>query len=524
MGTKTATHTSRIGHAVMVLLSLALAALGVACSGGTVGSSRACHLSDDCAASQVCIDGRCRAMPASSDAGEGMDAGSPTDLIALSLMPDNPVIQLPDDPSTLSFTVLGRQRDGSTRTLTSGLLFTIDNASIGSINLLTGLFTASGSGGSATVRVQLGGAGPSASTTLTVNWHGTVLGSGVSPTDPDVFGGATPSTDASTAPAIDYPLASAVMPRNVYPPKVMWTPHHPSPTADDLWHVRLARPHAVLDGYFRGAAGFDDSWQLPTDSWPAMAGSDVGQPIQVTVEVSSGGVVYQSAMTDFRTVDAVLGGSVYYWSPPQARLMRLDVQTASLVDFLPHTGDTCIGCHAVSRDGRRLIAVREPTETVTAFDITRDLTADPAPNLFAVHYDVRRCESFNPDSTRVVAGDCGANPTSLPFNILDMSTGAEVSSLAGQAGDGFDPEWSPDGSTIAYTNRGNDLALTPVMADGSFGSSGVVHSAASSPEGAVDWHPSWTPDSHWIVYQHGDTRRTDAETGGACPARGARCG
>ncbi len=108
-----------------------------------------------------------------------------------------------------------------------------------------------------------------------------------------------------------------------------------------------------------------------------MAGSDVGDAIDPTVEVLSAGTLYRSDSTQFRTVDAVLGGSVYYWSPPTSRLKRIDVQTAALVDFMPDPGDTCIGCHTVSRDGRRLVAVREPSETVTAYDITTDLHAQP---------------------------------------------------------------------------------------------------------------------------------------------------
>lgn len=499
--------TPPISAAVGILFTLA-----VGCSDNSLGGGSPCETSAECPRG-LCVDGRCTSE---EDGGTRPDSGEhPTDVVMLSLLPDNPVIALPADPLTLAFTVVGTQRDGTMRMVTSGLVFAIDSASLGTMDPVSGVFTAAGVGGTATVRVQAsGGLGPAATTMLTVTSHEVVLGTDVPATAPDVFDGATPSEDAAMAPAVDYPLAGAVMPRNVYPPNVMWTPHHPAPAAEDLWHVHLARPHATLDGYFLAAPGFTDHWQLPIESWPAMAGSDIGEPIDVLVEVSSGGAVYRSALVSFRTVDGVLGGSVYYWSPPASRLRRIDVQTADLVDFLPNPGDGCIGCHSVSRDGKRLIAVREPTETVTAFDITRDLTSDPAPNLFAVRYDVRRCQSFNPDASLVVTGDCGANPTSLPFGILDVSTGAEMTALAGLPGDGFDPEWSPDGATIAYSNRTNDLAVTPVMADGTFGSPAVIDIAAATPGGAVDWHPTWTPDSNWLAYQHGETRRTREETGG----------
>jgi hypothetical protein len=127
---------------------------------------------------------------------------------------------------------------------------------------------------------------------------------------------------------------------------------------------------------------------------------------------------------------------------------------------------------------------------------------------------VRRCTSFNGDGSRIVSGDCGANPSSQTFSIIDTATGTEISALASKAGDGYDPEWAPDSSAIAYSNRSNDLMLTPVMPGDQFGTPTMLHAAASIPGGAVDWHPTWSVDSKWIVFQHGQTRRTGETTTG----------
>ncbi len=491
---------TRSSIASLVALALVLV-VGAGCSGG----------------GEVCAEGAtCRDAGATADGRVRQPLA--TDLISLALDPTGPVLDASGGTHpTVTFTAVGFQRDGRTRRLTGAAMrFSVDLAAIGTIGASTGLFTAAGLGGVAQVRVAtLDGSMLTAATTVTVNVHTTVLGPGVTDADVTRFNAATPSSDASMSPTIDYPLSGAVMPMNVYPPKVMWTPHHAGAGATDLWRVRLVRPHSTLEGYFASPAGFDHSWRSEIPVWRGLSQSDVGAPIQTQVAVLSGTTRYESTNLPFRTVDAVIAGSVYYWSPPQARLIRLDVEPAARVDFLPHPGDTCIGCHSVSRDGRHLAGFLEgSSETLAAYDTTRDLTASPAPNAWRLTYSVRRCTSWNADATRLVSGDCGANPTTTPFSIIDTSTGVTIDALTGMAGDGFDPEWSPDNAGIAFTNRSNDLAVTAVTPGDHFGATTVIHTASSTPDGAIDWHPTWTPDSAWLAFQHGDTRRTGVAMGG----------
>jgi hypothetical protein len=423
--------------------------------------------------------------------------------VSLEIAPQDPVLAISrQSRPTLAFKVTAHRRDGSSADLTANVLYQV-SLPIGTID--RGTFTPSGTGGQARVRASLGGTSSVAvETSLTVHVHEIVNGPGAMGVAPSSFEGGA----AMMPPQIDYPLDAAVMPENVPPPRIMWTPKDPMVAPTDLYRVRLVRPHVTIEGVLLASAGFNYAWDVPADVWQELATTDVGSPIELRVAVRSGARAVESAPLTFRTVNAVIAGNVYYWSPPQARLFRVNVAQATTESFLPTPGTGCIGCHTVGRDGTRLTGfLEQPGETLAAFDLTTDLTANPAPSLFKLGYPARRCGSYNPQNTRIVAGDCGANVTSMTFSIIDTSTGRTKPELDGQAGDGYDPEWTPDGTQIAFTSRANDLMVTDVYGD-RFGTPRLLHPAASSPDGTLDWHPTWSPDSSWIAFQHGDCRRT----------------
>jgi hypothetical protein len=464
----------------------------------------------------LCDDGAVTPADATDDASKApsfdvpRDRANGTDLVSIALDPANPsLIARPGMPPTVTFRVVGRQRDGSTREVTQYRRFTLDNGALGAMHPDTGELTGTGIAGVGRVRVALvDGSTLTAETTVTINARSTTL---VGVTDDErMVLDRTPATGAAAeVPTIDYPLGRAVFPQNVYPPLIQWTPRHRA-TATDIYRVRLQRPHAVVDAYLRANTPmFNHSWRPSAAAWAALARSDFAAPVTVSVTVLSAGMTRESEARTFRTVDAVIAGSVYYWSPPASRLRRIDVETAQRVDFLPDPGDRCIGCHSVSRDGRQLAGFLEGTgENLALYDLTRDLTPRPAPVVARVPYAVRRCTSFSPDGARLVSGDCGANPSSMPFTLINGRDGRPVTAM-GSPGNGFDPEWSPDGNVIAFTNRMDALAVTPVTAADTFGASRVIHAPVSTETSMrMDWHPTWTPDSRWIAFQRGVSRRT----------------
>jgi hypothetical protein len=431
----------------------------------------------------------------------------PTDLVSIEIVPQNPVLSAIDGQMpTQTFTVRGRQRNGTMIDVTRFLRFSLDASALGSINADTGVFTANGIGGTVTVRVStVDGSAVSAQTTITINARTTTLVE-VTAEERAAFD-RTPATGSpGEQPLVDYPLARAVMPQNAPSPLIQWTLRHREQPNYEIWRVRLARPHAVIEGYFRSNPDFPMAWRPSADAWRTLAQADLTAPITLTVSVRlRDNTVRESEARIFRTIDAVIAGSVYYWSPDRASLQRVDVDQARRVDFLPNPGDGCIGCHAVSRDGQHLIGYLEGSrDSIALYDLSRDLTGSPAPTVARVTSAHRRCTSFNPTATRIVSGDCDTDPSGEGFTLLDGRTANPVTTM-GSPGNGFDPEWSPDGASIAYTTRTNDLALTPALPNDTFGSPIVLHNASASN---IDWHPTWSPDSRWLLFQRGTLRRT----------------
>jgi hypothetical protein len=88
------------------------------------------------------------------------------------------------------------------------------------------------------------------------------------------------------------------------------------------------------------------------------------------------------------------------------------------------------------------------------------------------------------------------------------------------------PVWAPDGSGIAYaanidSGYGNvdftsaDIAIVPVTGRDAFGTPVIVHTgstlATAIPPGNSDNYPTWSPDSQWIAFAHGDGYRGDTD-------------
>jgi Tol biopolymer transport system component len=407
-------------------------------------------------------------------------------------------------------------------------LWSLDSTRAGTISG-EGVFTANGLGsGEIEVRCEipdLRGGVLRATTKLTVRATREILGDGVPMDIARRFATGTRMSNPAMASRVLYPLHQALMPENVAPPKIQWE----RGDEGDVYRVRLSKPNYTVTAYVRHTgAMFDFAWLVDATAWRALAEADPGAPVILTVDryVPASTEVYTSSPIELRFARGSIYGSVYYWDLDAGRMMRINARTATSENFMPNppdrsNGQRCVACHTVSRDGRWMAAATTSRLSMdgfrnTVFDLTADLSPTPAPTISTASN--AHCSTFNPDGTRLLA--CGASWSSA-LSLLDPRTGMSVAANGLPTIRATMPEWSPDGRTIAFIDNvtlnrdgnpiGGDLrTLTiadPLAEPLSFGAARTLHAGADAtpglPRGNSNAWPTWSPNSEWIVFQHG---------------------
>ena len=304
----------------------------------------------------------------------------------------------------------------------------------------------------------------------------TFVEAGVPVDAPSTFGAGTvhgPGSEPTHEPGVIYPANETMFPVNVSHIRHEW-----SGQGNDLFRLTFAGPNTTVTVYTRSL-----DWTPTDEEWDWIAESNRGATTQFSVSALSTANprdVWSSAAISELFSDAAVDGAIYYWSTGSKGVMRALVSDPIPQKFYTDPqatdSDTCVACHTVSRDGKRL-AVGYGDETLR--EVTVPERSVLIPNAAAA--------GGSPGS----AGAPGAG--GMPGKMMmpkpaDMGMGAK----------GIPAAWStfsPDGKLLLIAKSGI-LTLLDADTGKTVGDNGGL---VPLPAGAIATHPDWNAKGDLIA-------------------------
>jgi len=407
---------------------------------------------------------------------------------------------------TAVFRAIGTFDDGD-RDVTDMVTWSLGNPALGAI--AAGTFTSDGVGGRSTVAAAAGTLSAEADLTVVLDVE-VVLpdapagAAGMFPTDTS-----GDRTDDADGPRIIYPSHETMFPLNLQRVDHQWR----AEASLDLFEVRFVSHVARIVFYTT------EKHVLPDlAAWRWIAATHAGDSLELTVRglsTAASGTVYRSQTIRLYYSEAEVLGALYYWSTGAQGVMRATLASAVATKFYtdPESGDnTCVACHTVSRDGRRLVVGYggEHLRQVSVPDRVLQIPATPSERGPDFGWG-----TYNPGATRLLFAASG------DLTLLDAESGAMLDTMDLPSGwFATHPDWSPDGRWVAVTYgmaniknkdvQGSGIARIPVNADGSFGAPEML--LASTASNDTNFFPSYSPDSRWIAFVRSIGRSKDARS------------
>ena len=420
--------------------------------------------------------------------------------------------------------------------------FSVDRGELGSIGATTGVLTPTGVvGGVVTIIATFDGYVATTTVSITVHWvqsgadadagsaagggaggNGGVGGEGLGAApDPATVTalGTAPMTDASLQ--FLYPYDQTVWPRGLLAPLLQWS----TTQIYDAVSIHIQESAFEYQGYFAWTATPFVHHPVPQAAWDALAYSNGGDTVKVTLVFSAGGVAYGPLTQTWRFAQTSLTGTVYYNSYG-TNLAHNYCCTLGGADFggatlaIKHgatspvlvagSDSECRVCHSVSADGSRLVSSRGDSTGYlgsSAYDLgtlaETLLSPDDARFNWGGLYPNGQ---FLLANNAPIAGGGFTQPTQL-FSIGDggvvPSTGLPPTLQVGS------PVFSPDGKHVAFNfyggagpDGGSGDGVSLAMMDYDVATSTFSHFQVlyTPPLGTSVW-PSFLPTDTGVVFE-----------------------
>lgn len=473
------------------------------------------------------------------------------DISAIEIMPSSSTLTLTRGmPVQQMLRVSARHRDGSVTDETSSAQWSL--AGIGGAGVVRGLFTATSPGGF-TVTAVYGAL--SARAQVTVRATGDLVQPNVGASAVELLGRDIPASAAR--PTIAYPLEGAIFPSNFGDTEIHVTKTSP---AQSIARVTFSGTYIELSMFARceSIPNAPDGCAVTVDPSlvPSLVAASEGAQMNLRVRLAApdGANLVESEARDVRWAAVPLTGALYYWSTRlgdnATAIYRYNLETARSTPeaYFLQTRDSptisgqrpCVGCHAISRDGRRMALAFGGSDPANfgLYDVAtrRPVATRLSERAYEGPANFGSMSALSPDGARLVTVLRGVMTLRRADESL-ASIGGPLFATGLTPGDRVtQPYWSSDGSLLAFVGWNPsmyDCNTPPCGArqkdNGDLAPYGQIYTASvtgdrvgeprliaprSSTNGGREYtshYPSISDDTQWIVFNR---VRCDAPSNG----------
>lgn len=465
---------------------------------------------------------------ARGDGGDGFDlsmagmsvgeAGAPT--LTLEVRADTETIEVSGVPALVA--VHARYDDGS---VPNRVVWSVDDARIGSVND-QGEFRSNGFvAGDVTVTASVGD--QTASVTLHVSVAITADPDGLAEELRSGLAARAAGDPADFGPDAEfrflYPYDKTVFPRGLLAPVLQF-----GGAAADATYVKITTQRFSYEA-FAAASGLTRV-TLPEDAWRGVTlSAEAGEWVDVSVTKATAGEISGPVRERWLVAPGTLKGLVYY----NTYRSKLAGNNGAVMRIKPGQSATvlqngCTVCHGVSAQGNVMVAGVQWDQKNAVVSRAFDLPSNGGIAL-RNEQDEGRTYAFGgltPDGSMVLTS--GVPPSGakmrgmsgeLATRLVDTASGATIAAPSFGVRIAMTPNFSPEGSRVAFNNHdastaGHVLSVTSFDGKSEPPAFGEPVDVVTDPAHVVAW-PSFVPDGSAVLFHAGDSFDTAKSGGGA---------
>lgn len=405
-------------------------------------------------------------------------------------------------PATQTYTAIYVDDDGEQSDVTADTTFSLGLPALGTFS--GGVLTTAPDRAGRTI-VNAIYQGKSAQANLTITLEHIVIVGGAPSDAPGKFDGAG---TGGVSPTLVYPSSGVILPPNLNTLEFHFLPG----SGNTVFELELIGSLVSLKLYLTCQALQQGCSYEPDEAvWELIATAGRGEEaIFYTLRGIDGNAASPTAGESAThsmlfASDDMLGG-IYYWNASPGAIMRYEFgrrgQSAETYLNVGQTnGTTCVGCHALSRDGSRIavgLDIPGPAGVQTFEVATRSSLwgeGGSTPGSGGANFF-----TFSPDNSKMITSDGSS------LVLRDTATGANPQTVVAS---GTMADWSPTANEVVFARSATGCPIPGFCATPGIGSGSIIAIDAANwstertlvaASGDNNYYPAYSPDGEWVIF------------------------